>query len=677
MELLNTLITQAIELASSHDDSTTRISHLRTALSEARERGETVDLAALEQAAVADFEQRRSTGDYSAEHVSNLGAVVDVVDAVRAEAADEQATREAAAQRVDELAERVNNTPTVSTPGQTAASTDDTSTGGSPAAEPGSHPGGQPDHTESTAQPQAAPQPPAESGEDTGGSGAGEPAAEAAMSAAGKAPVPQNQSQVPMSALPRQLPDETQPGYTLTAAADIPGVPMGTQLQGLDGLTKAVMGRMQALDRAGVNINAGVATIEQKPQDTNLVASGGRQDWDVIEYATDERRLPGGSLVAAGGFDTGAGWCARPQIVYDDFCPVATVDGLVDLPSVSAPRGSISWPTSPDFSQIYTQTGFYMPTEEMNKPGGPGAPGSDGVRRDKPCYIVDCNSDESLTTEPYGLCVKTPILMERAYPERVSNVLANIMAAHAHKLNAVRLARMEELATTVTIPDTPVNAGAPGAATGLLGLVELQVQWYRYRYRLGLNATMEAIFPAWIRGMLRSDLAKRQGVDSLDVTDTQLDAYLRDRGISPQYVLDWQDAFAGPVDTSPDGTWLPTFDNTWNGAAPPADPPTPEQLGDPANSRPWGGNYPPVRWPERVRFLIYPAGTYVQATTDIISIDGLYDSALLARNLHLALFTEEAFAIGLKGCYEPLCLDVPICPTGSASAPTTVACPAV
>lgn len=611
MDLLKTLL----EVASGASDAAARQQAVRAALAEAG----TPNLAELEQAAQAAFaELNNPDGGFDDDVVERMAVLVDVVDAVRAEASDQVSARAA------ELAERM---------GKRAEPKPAEEPAEAPAEEPAEEP------AEAPGQPNPLSPPPANGDVVEQPQSEQVETREVAVVAAGR------KNTVPLGALPKNLPAPKSVSIALTAAADIPGVPMGTMLDGIDGLTKATVARMQSLSRAGKDASAGIAVIETTQSDERLIASR-PDDYEVIEYACDEKRLPGGSLVAA------AGWCAPPEQIYDQFCPVAVVDGLVSLPSITAKRGGITWPTTPDFSQIYSGTGFYMPIEEMEKPET-----GTGARRDKPCYLIQCTGTQSAVLDAYGLCVQVPILTERAYPELVSHTTQQILAAHAHKMNAVKLRKMEALAQAVTVTAPAAGTDAPygpGATATLLGLIELQVEYLRSHYRLGVNATMEMVIPTWVRGILRSDLAKRMGGDleMITITDAQLDQFLRSRGVNTQFVLDWQDAFAGPDSTGATDSWLPTYD----GAA-------------------WGGATPPLVWPSTVKMLIYPAGSYFALTNDIITIDGLYDSSLLQRNLHLALFTEEALEVALRGCYKPLALSVPLCANGATGQSLAVACP--
>ncbi len=594
------------------------------------------NLPELEQAAAAQFETLATPSDagFDSETVDAMGTIADVVDAIRAEAADQQTAR------VAELGTRIGK------PSIPAATTPQPETPEAPAApEVPEAP-----ETEQPQQPEPAPDP-VEAPTPTEAPIANPAHQEPALVAPGRKP-----AVVPLEAMPKNLPAvRSATVITLTAAADIPGFPMGATLDGVDGLTKAAMSRLYALSRAGKDTSAGIAVIEREQTDSKLIADR-PDDYQTIAYACDETRLPGGSLTAA------AGWCAPAEQMYDEFCPVATVDGLVSLPTVTARRGGITWPTTPDFSQIYSGSGFYMPIEEMEKGEGTPLPTD---RRDKPCYLIQCTGVQTATLDVYGLCVKVPTLTERAYPELVSHVTQQILAAHAHKMNAVTLAKMEALATanTVTQPGTGDFPYGPGATATALGLIELQVEYLRYHYRLGMTATMEMVAPAFLRGILRSDLAKRNGVDMINVSNSTLDTYFRDRGVNVQYVLDWQDAFAGPTQVY-DTTDATTAANTRNAT----NLPTYSTTG-------FGGNTAPKVWPATVKVLIYPAGTYFKLTNDIITIDGLFDSSLLARNLHLALFSEEGMEVALRGCYTPISLTMPLCATGATGAQQAVLCP--
>lgn len=54
-------------------------------------------------------------------------------------------------------------------------------------------------------------------------------------------------------------------------------------------------------------------------------------------------------------------------------------------------------------------------------------------------------------------------------------------------------------------------------------------------------------------------------------------------------------------------------------------------------------------WPTTLSFMLYSAGTWVRGSSDIITLDTLYDSTLLANNDFTALFTEEGWLVAKRG----------------------------
>jgi len=65
--------------------------------------------------------------------------------------------------------------------------------------------------------------------------------------------------------------------------------------------------------------------------------------------------------------------------------------------------------------------------------------------------------------------------------------------------------------------------------------------------------------------------------------------------------------------------------------------------------------------------LIYPAGTWVKGTTDVITLDAVYDSATLLTNEYTALFAEEGIAL-IQRCYDSYKVTVNTCTSGQTGA---------
>lgn len=431
-----------------------------------------------------------------------------------------------------------------------------------------------------------------------------------------------SKGKVDFAKLPSQTPavEAKKPGRTISIAADVPGFATGAEVEGLAEIAKAFAAKMTGLSRlgAGRTAQAGIATIKKNRSKELTAKPSADQFADAaaaIKYATDLGRFGGSveALVAAGG------WCAPSENIYD-LCPPASVDGLVDIPEISAPRGGIRFPQGLDFSAIYA--GGFHQTEAQAIAGTV-----------KPCIEVPCPTFTEVRLDIEGFCVQAPILTDTAYPELVENFVANVLAAHMHRINAFKLQRMVALSTANAITPVPDF----GAASSALEYLELTAEWIRYQNRLGANSVMEVVLPLWARGALRADLAKKNGVELFDVTDARLEAYFMARRLRVQWVYDWQDALVSGVATD------------------------------------FGGATMQDTWPATVQALVYPAGTFFAPTTDVITLDSIYDSTGLSTNVFTRLFTEEGIQVA-KQCWTSYVITLPVCTAGGSGAQYSPAC---
>ena len=329
----------------------------------------------------------------------------------------------------------------------------------------------------------------------------------------------------------------------------------------------------------------------------------------AMAFAVNEKNLPGGSLVAAGG------WCAPSETVYD-LLEDESRDGLISLPEINVTRGGIKFTKGPKFADLYAAPSFNFTEEEAK--AGKYAPTSatDPTNKvgAKPVYNVPCTDFEEVRLSAAGLHIQAGLLQQRGYPELVARTIRGALVAHEHKMSERIIASMERQSTAVSM-----DAGQIGAAAPILTAIELQVEHYRYAQRLSRSTTLEAVFPYWVHGAIRTDLSRRQGVDLTDVNDARIDAWFRSRGVNPQFVYDWQ---------------------ALTGAA--------------GDFKAWGGS---------LKFLLYSAGTFVKGGQDVITLDTVYDSGLLGQNDYTALFTEEGYLVAKRG-HDARVVTVPLNPNG-------------
>lgn len=403
------------------------------------------------------------------------------------------------------------------------------------------------------------------------------------------------------------------------AAPNVPGFIAGQGMDRMD-LASAVDKRLSSVNSKAYAsaASAGKRISERFPVATvtrtfpeEMRAEGANAE-DAISAAVSENRLPGNSLTAAGG------WCAPSEILYD-LCDVSEARNLISLPEIQVNRGGIQYPTAPDYAAIYGDTGFCF-TEQDDIDGN-----YDGENGPKPCFHVPCPEFQEERLEVCGVCVTAGLLQQRGYPEAIANYIDLTWNAHFHRLSAATINRLVEESTAVTMP-----SGQAGATAPLLTSIELQAQHYRATNRMSDTATLELVFPMWVRGVVRSDLSRRLGVDLISVTDARINGFFSNLNVNPQWVVDWQD--------------IATTD---------------------------AAEF--TSWPGEVQFLLYAAGTFVRGVSPSITFENLYDSVGLGTNDYTALFTEDPYLVA-KRCNDSRVVTVDLCANGSTHAGEAIGC---
>lgn len=399
--------------------------------------------------------------------------------------------------------------------------------------------------------------------------------------------------------------------------ADVPGFAADSDAS-FEDLAVALDRRLQGFNSGayGAAARAGRAMSERhslavvrKSFDERATVGSPESAEAAMAFAVNEKNLPGGSLVAAGG------WCAPSETVYD-LLEDESRDGLVSLPEINVTRGGIKFTKGPKFADLYAAPSFNF-TEEEAKAGKYAPTSATDLTNKvgaKPVYSVPCTEFEEVRLSAAGMHIQAGLLQQRGYPELVARTIRGALVAHEHKMSERIIAAMEAKSTAVSM-----DAGQIGALAPVLTAIELQVEHYRYAQRLSRSTTLEAIFPYWVRGAIRTDLSRRQGVDLTDVPDSRIDAWFKSRGVNPQFVYDWQAI-----------------------------------TGEAGAFKAWGAS---------VKFLLYSAGTFVKGGQDVITLDTVYDSTLLGQNDYTALFTEEGYLVAKRG-HDARVVTVPLNPNG-------------
>ena len=562
------------------------------------------DLSEMRSKAVDAFQTLYAGGEFSDEDLATLGTLTDGIEVLSAEISSrEQAASERAA-KAAELAAKIGAD-------KPAPAEDEEK----PADEAPAEDAPAEDEAEKKAKAAAAET--VEVGAPT--KPAASPEAVTAAAPASRGPIKlsgiRRHVSAPAPAISEETPVEDTSRARLTVA-DVPGFAADSDAS-FEDLAVALDRRLQGFNSGayGAAARAGRAMSERhslavvrKSFDERATVGSPESADAAMAFAVNEKNLPGGSLVAAGG------WCAPSETVYD-LLEDESRDGLISLPEINVTRGGIKFTKGPKFADLYAAPSFNF-TEEDAKAGKylPDAAGSGNKVGAKPVYQVPCTDFEEVRLSAAGMHIQAGLLQQRGYPELVARTIRGALVAHEHLMSERVIAAMEAQSTAVSL-----DTGQIGALAPVLTAIELQVEHYRYAQRLSRSTTLEAVFPYWVRGAIRTDLSRREGVDLIDVPDSRIDAWFRSRGVNPQFVYDWQ-ALTGEA-----GTF-----------------------------KVWGGS---------VKFLLYSAGTFVKGGQDVITLDTVYDSTLLGQNDYTALFTEEGYLVAKRG-HDARVVTVPLNPNG-------------
>lgn len=336
------------------------------------------------------------------------------------------------------------------------------------------------------------------------------------------------------------------------------------------------------------HVQQGFLKIKKADSDfaTGLDASVDEQ-LRIIDAAADERQRFGSDGLAKRALTAAGGWCAPSETMYD-FCSYETVSGILDIPTIQIRRGGINFTKGPDYATLAASWGF-LQTEAQAIAG-----------TEKVCYPVACPPFAETRMDAVGFCITAGVLTASpgGYPELIRRVLEIGTVAHAHKVNAQVVSRIQ------TIIGSAVDFTELGSATAdILGAIDLAALRMRYSLAMAENATLEVVLPIWAKAIVRADLSRRTGVENfLAVTDQQINSWLAARGVRVQWIYDYQPLAAGNTDT-------------WK------------------------------RLPNVLEFMMYPAGAFIKGTSPVIDLDTIYDSVGLSTNTYTAAFFEEGLLV--------------------------------
>jgi hypothetical protein len=416
---------------------------------------------------------------------------------------------------------------------------------------------------------------------------------------------------------------EEDAAVVMISAPDVPGFAAGTPLTSFAMAGEIIEARLAGYSvpssRGAAGIRSGRSSVRhggvifrrQFPESLQIRA--GENAYSKVLAASQEKRLPGGSLVksaelqvAAGRSLTAAvGWCAPSEVIYN-LCDLSTLDGMLDIPELQASRGGFQLPENggPDFSTVWNGIGSggdVILTEYDIENGAV-----------KECFEIPCPPFVDVRLDAAYLCLTGSLLQRRGYPEVIQIFSQQAMKALAHKINASVIDRISTASGAAIV--IPPDASGDDAASALLSAIDLAITDAKYRNRASLAESWEVVLPIWVLVQIRAAFARRYALGELNLADAEIMQWFAIRKAVPRFVYDYQDAYTG-LNTGP------------------------------------GGAVPLTVLPTTVEFLVYPAGTWTKIVQDVVSLDTIYDNALLTTNQYTAIFAEDGFNV-IQTCPE-------------------------
>jgi hypothetical protein len=644
--------------------------------------GDDVDLAQLETDAAAQFEALYRDGDYDPADVPTCEALADIVDAVKQVRASVDTDTAERDQHVASLADRVRSSDPAA--GGAGEGVDDSEGSGGLAESPDASG----DAGEGQDGGDGVDEPPADDdtqseGADTSEGGSGGSASAPAAVAASSRPSPARRPSTAAAVRGRTAPrggQGTQPArrplrrFTVTASAEVPEFPYGQQLT-MSQLGEASVARFMSLPvgtPASAPIKVNVAKITRH-FDPSITLSGDQSDTAILDRIADEKRLPGGSLVAAVQDRTKKAltaavqapsvtqdiWCTPSETDYT-LCPsLATDEGIADFPTAAAPRrGGIRfpvWSQYPEQAADATRNNYHgYAVQYPANPADPGvgldnpnyfhrnvAQGGDasGLGNTKKCISGPCVSWREVRESIAYLCVESDILRDRTFPEGIARFADDVLLHHQHYLNELQIAYVQASADPLPAFSVTDGAGSIGSVTDTVAQrLGLLIAWLRSAYKMGRAATLELMLPDWFLEYLKSDIARHSNRTYGAVSDAEVNAIFAQYTSRVQWLKDWQEL--------------------GNGAA----------VG--------GRIMPPTSWPTAVQILAFPAGSWVRTEANVLTLGVQYDYSLLKENRYSASFTEDSWMM-LNRCNRTFTIALTDLCNNGAVGPQRDACPIV
>lgn len=329
----------------------------------------------------------------------------------------------------------------------------------------------------------------------------------------------------------------------------------------------------------------------------------------LAEMQKDLGRTPLEALTAAVAF------CAPAEPRYDYF-GIAERAGMLQLPTINASRGRITYRTSPSYQSVLDNASWSGAAGQIYTAANAESGAS------KVSFDAECPGTNTCAVDAFPVDIRFTNWTDRFDPETVANVMENTMIFHDHFVNGTHIASIVTGSTARGGGDT-----GGGGLVNVANLVGFEAAAYRDTFRMSPEATLELVIPAWVIDALVADLVARDSTMSFENARARVRAVFASLGLRVQAVQDWQ------------------------------------SIGD-AND---GG------WPPAADFLLFAPGTWVRLDGGTLDLGIVRDSTLNTTN-EFSVFVETWEEVCEIGHDSWLLDDITICPRGATANRVTLDC---
>lgn len=371
----------------------------------------------------------------------------------------------------------------------------------------------------------------------------------ASAQVARRAPIGMFRTQQP--AVPARQDTQLVARGVVTAAGSSAHFQQGQELRSTAELALAMTDRLRSMSTGragGGSEKVYVANVAHEYPESRILRA---KDW-VGNFSKIEAATGDNALVAAGGL------CAPLQVLYDVDTIGSSARPIRDaLARFQVDRGGIQYrPHTSAASALTDGEGTGVDKWSMDQDAS-------GVDT-KGCFEVDCPAIEEAEVWAVYLCLKFSNITARFDPETTASYVRQGVIAHARKAENELLRALQAGSKVLSSPKVI------GAVRDILANLDKATAYYRNRHRIDTDISLTCILPAWVRYLMRTDLARQMAagdwMEALGLTDAQIATWFRARGVMPVWHLDGGIGGVNEVQTvtitgtPTGGTYTLTFD---------------------------------------------------------------------------------------------------------------------